>query len=250
VYEVNPLYTKQRRNAGTRDDKSDIVDAKLIAEVLTKKRALLPKITSSELSSHMLCLKKTVGFYEEQTEYGARLKNQLLQLKREQELSLDKPEKLVLSYVIKTKETELAAIRKVQRELTTQMRVLLTDHGDNLATIPGVGIIAAAKMVAHSSGSSRFANRDKFVRYAGIAPLERSSGKYQRFARGKKGNRNLHTTFYMAALNQIQWNTKAKEYYEKKLAEGKTKKQALVCVMKRTACMIYGMLRSGEAYRE
>src|SRR4051794_9261437 len=37
IYEVNPVYTMQRRNAGTRLDKSDIIDAKLIAEVLTKK---------------------------------------------------------------------------------------------------------------------------------------------------------------------------------------------------------------------
>jgi transposase len=177
------------------------------------------------------------------------LKNQLLQLRQEKELSMDTHEKAVLSYVIKSKQHELAAIRRSQRELTTQMHVLLETYGGNLSTIPGIGSVLAAKIVAHSSGASRFANRDKFVRYAVIAPLERSSGKYQRFARGKKGNRSLHATLYMAAHNQIQWNSKAKEYYEKKGAEGKTKKQALVCVMKRTACIIYGMLKSGQEYR-
>jgi transposase len=74
VYEVNPIYTRQRRNAGTRGDKSDIIDAKLIAEVLTKKLSVLPKITQNELSSRMLCLKKVLGFYEEQTAHGAQLK--------------------------------------------------------------------------------------------------------------------------------------------------------------------------------
>ena len=40
VYEVNPLYTKQRRTLGTRGRKSDPIDAKLVAEVLTRKMAL------------------------------------------------------------------------------------------------------------------------------------------------------------------------------------------------------------------
>jgi len=51
------------------------------------------------------------------------------------------------------------------------------------------------------------------------------------------------------ALTQTQWNPKAKVYYQKKIAEGKTKKHALRCVMKRVACILYGMLKSGEAYR-
>lgn len=249
VYEVNPVYTRLRRKAGTRGDKSDLADAKLIAEVLTKKLAELPKITLNELSSRMLCLKKAPGFYDEQTVHGARLQNQLLQLEREHGLSEDRKEKAIMSYIVKNKKNELKLIKKTQRDLTTQMKVLLSGAGDNLTSMPGIGIILAAKIVAHSNGIDRFSKRDKFVRYTGIAPLERSSGKYRRFFRGKKGNRQLHTTFYLAALTQIQWNPKAKEYYEKKQKEGKTKQQALVCVMKRTACVVYGMLKSGEVYR-
>jgi len=249
VYEVNPVYTKQRRNSGTRVYKSDILDAKLIAEVLTKKLSVLPRITRHELSSRMLTVKKVLGFYEEETSQGARIQNQLQQLKREQSLSLDRQEKAVMEYVIKAKEKELHLVRTAQRKLTTQLNKLLENHGGNLTTIPGISTILAAKIIAHSSGTERFANRDKYIRYAGIAPLERSSGKYRRFGRGKKGNRRLNGTFYLAAMLQIQKNAKAKEYYEKKLAEGKTKQQGLICVMKRTACITYGMLKSGEAYR-
>ena len=65
VYEVNPLYTKQRRTFGTKGRKSDPVDAKLIAEVLTKKVSELPKITKAELSTRMINLKRLVWYYEE-----------------------------------------------------------------------------------------------------------------------------------------------------------------------------------------
>jgi transposase len=82
VYEVNPLYTKQRRTLGTKGRKSDPVDAKLVAEVLTRKVAELPKLTGSVLSSRLVSQKKIVWFYEEKTRHGARLKNQLHRLKR------------------------------------------------------------------------------------------------------------------------------------------------------------------------
>ena len=75
IYEVNPLYTKQRRTFGTKADKSDPRDAKLIAEVLTRKLSELPKITSLDLSSHMLILKKTVWFYEQTTVQGVSIQN-------------------------------------------------------------------------------------------------------------------------------------------------------------------------------
>ena len=102
VYEVNPLYTKQRRTYVTRGVKSDPVDAKLIAEVLTRKLTELPKISKNELSSKMLCLKKTVWFYEEITVEGARNKNQLHQLKRELDLSSSAQEKQVLAVISRT----------------------------------------------------------------------------------------------------------------------------------------------------
>ena len=103
IYEVNPLYTKQRRAFGTNPDKSDSRDAKLIAEVLTKKLAELPKITSHDLSSWILVFRKIVWFYEEETYASTAIQNQLHGLKREHELSTVTEEKKLLAFVIKEK---------------------------------------------------------------------------------------------------------------------------------------------------
>ena len=127
--------------------------------------------------------------------------------------------------------------------------LLKTAGGGNLVTIPGIETILAGKIIAHAGGIERFQTIDKFIKYAGIAPTEKSSGKSRRYIKSTKGNRKLNTTFYLCALGQIRWNPKAKEYYQKKIKEGKSKKQALVCVMKRIACIVYGMLKSGEDYR-
>jgi transposase len=249
IYEVNPLYTKQRRTYGTRADKSDPRDAKLIAEVLTRKLSELPKITTHDLSSHMLVLKKTVWFYEQTTAQGVSIQNQLHQVKREATLSVDRTEKKTLMMIITALEKQLKQVRKTQKQCQKQLAVLLEEQGRNLMTIKGIKTVLAAKIVAHSGGIERFTNLDSFIQYAGIAPREKSSGRTKRHSKSKTGSRKLNHTFYLAAMVQLRWNPKAKEYFEKKIKEGKTKKHALKCLMKRTACIVYGMLRTGEDYK-
>lgn len=250
VYEINPLYTKQRRDYGTKGDKSDAKDAKLVAEVLTKKLQELPRIIGSQLTSERLVLRKTVWFYEEITERGAGIQHQIRLLKRERALADDKREQHALAVMLKAKEQELKRIGKTRRKLTTELATLLPKQGKNLTTMTGISTVLAAKLVAHTDGIERFANIDKFIRYAGIAPLERSSGKTKKYIKANRGNRKLNAAMYMLALSQICHDQEAKAYFAKKVAEGKTKKHALRCLMKRVACKVYGMMKSGEPYRE
>lgn len=249
IYEVNPLYTKQRRTFGTKPDKSDPRDAKVIAEVVTRKLNELPKITTQDVSSSLLSLKKLVWFYEEETAHGTAIQNQLHQLKRECALSVLPQEHKILDLIIKQKEQELKHIRQKQKQCKQHFTVLLEHQGKNLPSMKGISTVLAAKIVAHSGGIERFHNYNGFIRYAGIAPKENSSGKTKRHVKTTTGNRHLNTTLYLTALVQLRWNPKAKEYFEKKMKEGKTKKHALKCLMKRTACIIYGMLKNGEKYR-
>jgi transposase len=67
--------------------------------------------------------------------------------------------------------------------------------------------------------------------------------------RDMRNNRQLNTAMYLLAFNQLRWNAKAKAYFEKKIAEGKTKRHALRCLMRINANIVYGMLKSGEPYR-
>jgi transposase len=250
IYEVNPLYTKQRRQFGTNPEKSDPRDAKLIAEVLTRKLGELPQITAQDLSSWMLVFRKLVWFYEEITFSSTAIQNQLHGLKRERDLSIVSDEKSLLTFMIKQKQQDLRRIRKTQKDYVKRFTPLLKRQGSNLISMKGIDTVLAAKIVVHSGGIERFKNIRAFINYSGISPKEKSSGRKKRKVKNAVGtNRKLHGTLYLAALCQLCWNPKAKEYFEKKLKEGKTKKHALTCLMNRTACIIYGMLKSGEAYR-
>ena len=135
VYEVNPQYTKQRRQFGTRGGKSDIRDARCIAEVTIRKLPELPKITKGQLSSRLLKLKKLVWYYEEETRFRTRLKNHLRQLQREHNFSSDKEEKKLIARIIQEKQTDLERIEHRQKTLEAKLEQLLVRHEANLTTI-------------------------------------------------------------------------------------------------------------------
>ncbi len=250
VYEVNPQYTRQRRQFGTRGGKSDIRDARCIAEVVIRKLPELPKIIQGQLTTRLLTLKKLVWYYEEETRFGTRLKNHLHQLQREHDLSIDIEEKKLIAQIIREKQKELKRIGEKKDGLEVKLATFIEGHEKNLTSVPGIGIVLAARIGAYADSLDRFATIDKFLQYAGIAPLEKASGKKKKAVQNHKGNRSLNSAMYMVALSQISHNPKAKKYYRKKLSEGKTKKHALRCVMKRIAMIVYGMLKSGEVYRE
>jgi transposase len=169
-------------------------------------------------------------------------------LRREYALSIDAEEKKLLAHLIREKERDLKLIGERRRGVIEKLKTLLTGHEDHLTSIPGVADTLAAELAAHSDDMDRFATVDKYLSDAGIAPIEKASGKTKRAVQNHKGNRLLNHTMYLTAICQVRYNPKAKDYYQKKIAEGKTKKHALRCVMKRTAMLIYGMLRNGTRY--
>jgi transposase len=206
-------------------------------------------MTKESFSPNLITLKKLVGFYEEVTIQGARIKNQLRDLKKQERLVKGKSQAITITFILREKRKELRRIELLKKNLEEKFKILLETQGKNLTTLKGISTVLAAKILAHSRGIDRFSNINKFVKYAGIAPLENSSGRLKKHTKNTKGNRCLNTALYLVALNQLRWNQKAKDYFEKKIKEGKTKKQALRCLTKRVACIVYGMLKSKEDYR-
>jgi len=133
----------------------------------------------------------------------------------------------------------------------------LQELGYHLETIPGVNTITASALVAHIGDIKRFKNADKLANYAGAAPICHSSaGKGKTTQNKALGNRNLYAVLYMLAMQQIQVNRDGKArnpllraYFECKVAQGKTKVQAMICIMRRLVSIIYRMMKNQTAYR-
>ncbi|MEW9702959.1 IS110 family transposase [Paenibacillus sp. SI8] len=151
-------------------------------------------------------------------------------------------------------------IRYYLKEITefdAKLRDMLEQIGCQLHTITGVDVVTSAELVSEIGDISRFVNADKLARYAGIAPIFAGSGSKGKYYKSKQGDRSLHSIFMSLAIRQLVVHRGTKtprnplfhEYFHRKLAEGKTKKQAFICVMRRLVNIVYGILKSKTVYR-
>lgn len=147
----------------------------------------------------------------------------------------------------------------LQEEIATvedSIRGLMKIVDYRLETMTGINLVTAADFVAQIGDVRRFKNADKLAKYAGIAPYENSSGNRENVKKSKLGDRHLHGLFYDLAIRQLAVTKGKREprnpallaYYQSKLEANKTKKQAVVCVMRKLVNIIYGMMKHKTAY--
>ncbi|KJS23666.1 MAG: transposase [Clostridiaceae bacterium BRH_c20a] len=141
-------------------------------------------------------------------------------------------------------------------QIDTEIEKMLKNFDYKLTTMPGVGNTVASKLIAEIGDIRRFPNTDKLASFAGIAPKSFSSAGKGRDESNKQGNRELHGLFYFLAVTMVSVSTKGKPYnpifrtyFLRKISEGKTKSQALVCIMRRLVNIIYGMMKNKTKYR-
>ncbi|BBH21383.1 hypothetical protein Back11_27280 [Paenibacillus baekrokdamisoli] len=143
-------------------------------------------------------------------------------------------------------------IARIENEIESLMKQL----GFQLETMTGIELVTAAELVAEIGDIHRFASPDKLARFAGIAPIVAGSGNKVRYYKSKQGNRELHDIFKALAIRQIAVTRTKKEprnpyfhaYYEQRMAAGKTKQQAIVCIMRKLANVIYYLMKTKSAY--
>ncbi|EPY2282780.1 IS110 family transposase [Clostridium sporogenes] len=159
-------------------------------------------------------------------------------------------------FVIKSLIREIRFNNEEKIKVEEQMKNMLKELDCKLETIPGVDTITAASLVAIIGDINRFDNVNKLAKFAGLAPVNFSSAEKGKDRKSKQGNRELYSTLYFLAIQQIQVSKKGLPrnatflaYYERKVSEGKTKVQALLCVMRRLSNIIYGMMKNNTEYR-
>jgi transposase len=131
-------------------------------------------------------------------------------------------------------------IRETRKKLAEAVRAA----GTCLTGLFGVGPVIAATVIGDVRQVSRFASRDRFASYDGTAPMEVSSGGRKIYRLSRRGNRRLNHAIHMAAVTQIRYrHTKGRAYYDKKLAEGKTGKEALRALKRQISDAIFAGLQ-------
>ncbi|HEX7162214.1 MAG TPA: IS110 family transposase [Trebonia sp.] len=130
------------------------------------------------------------------------------------------------------------------RETRKKAAVAVRAAGTSLTGLFGVGPVIAAAVIGDVRHVSRFGNRDRFAAYNGTAPIEVSSGGRKVYRLSRRGNRRLNHAIHMVAITQIRYrHTKGRAYYDKKLAEGKTPKEALRALKRQISDAIFACLQ-------
>jgi len=142
---------------------------------------------------------------------------------------------------------ELVAIEKRIKALTRELKEMVLATGSTLMELPGVGPVVAARTLADTGDVARFADRNKYASWTGTAPIEASSGEVVRHRLSRAGNRRMNHMIHIAAATQIRLDTDGRAYYRRKIAAGKSRREAMRCLKRRISDALYRRLRADAA---
>ena len=119
-----------------------------------------------------------------------------------------------------------------------------------LHTIPGIGIIGAATILAEIGDISRFKNSSSLIAFAGIDPTVRQSGEFNSTHNhmSKRGSPYLRHAIFLAAMTCSFHYSPLNAYYKKKRDQGKHHLTATGAVARKLTTVIYAVLRDSKPY--
>lgn len=245
VFEVNPLLTSSwRKTIAISNAKNDFGDAKVIS--LFASKANLQKISFETIQ-----LKEKITarnhFVKDRTRAINAIKmlfstrgeklpfKDLTTLKAGKWLS--EHDNLIIKHYGKSLKDFTQAIKDFDRE----MEKSLPEKAQRLKQLKGVSDLTAAIIYTETKG--KVISPEALSSYAGIAPVDKSSGKTVKHRNNKSGNRKLNSVFYRLSIHQSIFDEQGKAYFEKKLSEGKTKRHARKCLARQLVNLVFKLLK-------
>jgi transposase len=132
-------------------------------------------------------------------------------------------------------------------ELERELAVMTAQTAPALLELPGCGAVTAAKLLAEIGPIERFQTDAQLARRGGVAPLEASSGRVRRHRLDRGGNRQLNCALHRIAVTQARIHPAARAYLERKQAEGKSRREAIRCLKRQLARVVFNTLKASPA---
>jgi transposase len=147
----------------------------------------------------------------------------------------------------------VAQIRSLDALLTlnaAQISERVAASGSTLTNTVGIGAITAGRLIGRTGRASRFPSSASFANYAGAAPVEVASADKARHRLSRSGDRQLNAALHTVAITQIRMpSSRGHAYYNAKIAEGKTAREARRCLKRRLADHIWRTMITDERRR-
>jgi len=122
------------------------------------------------------------------------------------------------------------------------------EKDDLLKTVPGVGRVVAATLLAELPELGRL-NRKQIAALVGVAPLNRDSGTVAGRRVTWGGRSSVRSVLYMAVLSSIRYGIGVAPFYRRLIAAGKAKKLAIVACMRKLLVAINAMMRDASRWQ-
>jgi transposase len=257
VRDVRGHMTQRERVRLRGHGKSDPRDAFAIARV-TAREQLAPARTDSPARDLKLLSDYRDQLFSERTRIQNRLHADLVTVRSgyERKLpSLATPPRLDAAERLFEHDTSVQAglaRRRIERirELDTERRQVereirrrVHELGTSLTELVGVGELIAARIIGEVGDIERIPSSCHFASLNGTAPVPASSGQRQRHRLNRAGNRRMNKAIHMMALTQARMDPRARAYVERRLAEGRSHREATRALKRHLSDVIYRQLR-------
>jgi transposase len=149
-----------------------------------------------------------------------------------------------LTKLIKELDKQIITLLKSNEKLAAQRKILIS--------ISGIGDQTAIQTIVATRGFTRFDSGRKFSCHVGVAPFSYESGTSQKSRKkvSSKANKDLKKLFHMCALSAINMKGEFKEYFNRKVAQGKNKMTVINAVRSKLINRIFALIRDNRNYEK
>jgi transposase len=259
------LMAQTRASARTRG-KSDPIDALAVARAVLREPDL-PVASHDEVSRELkLLVDRREVLIAQRTATINRLRWRVHELDPERapepkSLNLAKHREVlriwlgtVPGLVAELAREELADITRLTEAITVLAKRIgarVHEVAPALLALPGCGELTAAKLVGEAAGVTRFKSEAAFARHAGVAPIPVWSGNTAgRVRLTRSGNRQLNAALHRIAVTQIRLQGLGQIYYRTRLGAGDSSTEALRCLKRRLARVVFHHLHTDHQNRQ
>lgn len=234
---VNPLQIKSFARAKLSRNKTDQLDAKMIASYC---EMMVPRVFEPRSDAHKEL--------RDLTNLLDTLKAQHTQLINQLHSARSDSAKKTIRKLIKALEKEIEKVEAAIAEIVKRNEAL-NENMQLITSIKGVGKLTAYKVLSHIPHLKNFQNAKQFAAFIGISPRQHQSGNYQgKTTISRLGNSTLRKTFYMAALVAKRFNKRLQPFVARLKMRGKAPKAIICAVMRKLAHLIFGILKNKRPF--
>ena len=237
ICKVNPRRARHFAEASGKLAKTDAIDARMLADMgsAMKLEIHVPASKAIESIKELLMAKRALVKDGTATQNRAHSLESPL-LKKQNAKRLENINKGILAI-----EAEMKALVAADAELKQRYDILIS--------IPGIGKGAAMSLLADMPELGKLTNKE-VAALVGVAPMTRTSGKWQGRSSIRGGRRELRHDLYMPALVACTYNADMKVVYERLIKAGKLAKVAITAVMRKLTILANALLRKNQKWQE